>query len=51
LVQSLPNAILFQTLPELKSKLKSVKMEDNNTNFFENNSIYARFKSIGCEIK
>jgi hypothetical protein len=51
LVQSLPNAILFQTLPELKSKLKSVKMENNNTDFFENNSIYARFKSIGCEIK
>ncbi len=50
LVQSLPNVILFQNLPELKSKLKSAKIKDS-TEFFENNNIYARFKSIGCEIK
>ena len=50
LIQSCPNAILFQTLPELKSKIKTAKTVDS-TCFFENNNIYARFKSIGVDIK
>jgi len=50
IVESCPNVVLFQTLPELKSKIKLLKTEDS-TKFFENNNIYARFKSIGCEIK
>ena len=50
LVQLCPNVVLFQTLPELKSKIKSLKTEDS-TSFFEKNSIFARFKSIGVDIK
>ena len=50
LLEGHPNAIIFQTLDELKSKMSTVK-PGIPEKFFEENSIYSRFKSIGIEIK
>jgi hypothetical protein len=50
LIKECPNVISFQTISELKTKLKLVKTLDS-TDFFEKNNIYARFKDIGVDIK
>lgn len=50
ILESFPNAISFQTLDELKSKLPHVQPGDADL-FFERNNIYSRFKSIGVELK
>lgn len=50
LIESSKNIITFQTLPELKSKLGNATLTDD-ISFFENNNIYARFKSIGVDLK
>lgn len=50
LIQECQNAISFQTLDELKFKINLPKTTDS-TKFFEDNNIYARFKSIGVDIK
>ena len=50
LLEGHPNAVMFQTLDELKSKLTNVG-KGNPDKFFKENSIYARFKNIGVDIK
>ena len=50
LIKDCPNVVTFQALPELKQKLVDLKSCDS-TDFFEKNNIYARFKSIGVDLK
>jgi hypothetical protein len=47
-----PNAILFQTFDDLKTKLQDSKnVSTREIDFFEKNNLYARFQSIGVNIK
>ena len=50
LLENHPNAIMFQTLDELKSKMSSIS-SGNPEKFFKENNIHARFRSIGVELK
>jgi hypothetical protein len=50
IVENCPNVIMFDSLESLKLQLNSVVNIDS-TKFYNNNNIYARFKSIGLEIK
>ena len=51
LLEKHPNAILFQDFNEMKEKILAYENQAVDPKaFFENNNIYARFKSIGVEI-
>lgn len=52
LLEGHPNAVLFETLDELKSKITNIGNTSPNPDlFFQANNIYSRFKNIGIEIK
>ncbi len=52
LLEGHDNVILFETFDEMKTKiLESGDVSSNADKFFMDNNIYARFKSIGVEIK
>ena len=52
LLEGHPNAVLFETLDELKGKITNIRNTNPNPDlFFQANNIYSRFKSIGIEIK
>ena len=50
LIRGLPNVITFQNLRDMKSKLGDFEYADSQE-FYLNNNIFARFKSIGIDIK
>lgn len=46
------NVILFENFDEMKEKISNISNKKSNPKeFYNNNNIYARFKSIGIEIK
>ncbi len=52
LLEGHPNAIVFETFEDLKNKvLNRTEVSANEVDFFEKNNLYARFKSIGVNIK
>lgn len=52
ILEECKNIILFETFDELKSKFINYKPSNyDSENFYIKNNIYARFKSIGVEIK
>ena len=52
LLEGHPNVVLFETLDELKDKIKNIGNTSPSPDlFFQANNIYSRFKNIGIEIK
>lgn len=51
LVKDCKNIILFDSLDSLKNQLSHDTFIFDSTEFYNNNNIFARFKSIGIEIK
>ena len=52
LLEGHPNAIVFETFDDLKTKLQDNKnVSARELDFFEKNNLYARFQSIGINIK
>lgn len=54
LLEGNQNVVLFETLDELKIKIKDYNFSKKNSKpceFFEKNNIHARFKDIGVDIK
>ena len=52
LLEGHENVILFENFNEMKEKILNIHNKQSKPKeFYNNNNIYARFKSIGVEIK